>query len=169
MHRRVAAHCAALVAMAVVAAATLHGSVGPAGAAETRTPDSWPAPATIAAVTPEPTPAPPPDPAVDGVASNYPGTAGFPGQPVVALPGALGGRYTGQVVGHVTVCADRCARVAVVDWCQCLWGTADQRVVDVSHAAWPLISDEPLSRGLIGVRLILDDPALAAAWRDAAG
>lgn len=108
--------------------------------------------------------APPPAPVVSGVASNYPGTAGFDGQAVVALPGALGGRYTGAVQGHVTVCADRCARLAVVDWCQCYWGTADQRVADISHAAWPLISDQPLSAGVIDVRVILDDPHLAAAW-----
>jgi hypothetical protein len=29
-------------------------------------------------------------------------------------------------------------------------------VVDVSHAAWPLITDQPLSRGLIEVRLVID-------------
>ena len=115
--------------------------------------------------TPAPPTAPPPSqPVVTGTASNYPGTAGFIGQPVVALPGLMGGQYTGSVQGYVTVCADRCARLAVVDWCQCYWGTADQRVADISHAAWPLITDKPLSAGLVQVRVLLDDPRLAAIW-----
>lgn len=91
---------------------------------------------------------------VNGIASTYAGTAGWMGEPVVALPGALGGRYTGRVNGTVTVCADRCVELRVVDWCQCYWGSADQRVVDLSHEAWPLVSDDPLSRGLVPVTLI---------------
>jgi hypothetical protein len=92
-----------------------------------------------------------------GIASNYAGTAGWLGEATVALPGALGGRYTGEVNGFVTVCADRCARLPIVDWCECYWGTGDQRIVDLSHPAWALVSDRPLSTGLVEVRLILED------------
>ncbi len=91
-----------------------------------------------------------------GVGSNYPGTAGWMGQATIAMPGDLGGQYNGEVNGHVTVCADRCVRFPVVDWCQCYWGTDDQRVVDLSHSAWALVSDAPLAEGLIEVRVILE-------------
>jgi hypothetical protein len=134
----------------------------PAEAASRSTRSSTTRPAGRPTPAPEP-PAPEP-PVVSGIASNYPGTAGFAGQATVALPGAMGGRYTGDVQGHVTVCADRCVRLPVVDWCQCYWGSGDQRVADISHAAWPLITDRPLSAGLVEVRVILDDPKLAAVW-----
>jgi hypothetical protein len=93
---------------------------------------------------------------VRGIASNYPGTAGWPGEATVALPGALGGRYTGEVNGFVTVCVERCVRLPVVDWCQCYWGTGDERIVDLSHVAWALVTDEPLETGLVEVRVRLE-------------
>lgn len=111
-----------------------------------------PAPAARSAPTPTPAAR---RPKITGTASYYPGTRGFIGQAEVALPGALGGKYTGGITETVTICADRCATLPVVDYCNCYWGTDRQRVADLTPEAWALISDQPLSRGLIRVTVIL--------------
>jgi hypothetical protein len=87
---------------------------------------------------------------VSGLATWYCCSAGWSGQAVVALPGALGGHYTAPPTSrYVTICADRCARLPVVDYCDCYWGTPSQKVADLSPEAWAAISDG--NRYVLGV------------------
>lgn len=105
------------------------------------------------------TPAPPPVPVivppptgatVSGQASWYCCTSGWRGVAAVALPGPLGGRYDAPPASrYVTICADRCARLPVVDYCDCYWGTSDQRVADLSPEAWAAISNA--DRAFVGL------------------
>jgi hypothetical protein len=93
---------------------------------------------------------------ISGKATWYCCSAGWRGQAVVALPGALGGHYDAPpAAGFVTVCADRCAVLPVADYCDCYWGTANQKVADLSPEAWAAISDSPTSSGVITVTIHL--------------
>jgi hypothetical protein len=147
-------------ARSVSAALTLQ-DLGMAIPAEVLAPDAMPTPGAITAqpqFRPIATPRPrvqivaPPvgGTVVSGRATWYCCTAGYAGQAVVALPGALGGHYDPPPASrYVTICADRCARLPVVDYCDCYWGTSNQKVADLSPEAWAAISDG--NRFVLGV------------------
>jgi hypothetical protein len=116
--------------------------------------------ATTAVTAPEPEPADEPlfasiDGSVTGVASSYPESPGWEGMATVALPVEIGGGIPDGAPKQVIVCADRCAVLPVVDSCPCYVGTADQRVANLSHEAWRLLTDMPLEEGLIEVEITL--------------
>ena len=91
---------------------------------------------------------------VSGRATWYCCSLGWRGVAVVALPGALGGHYDGPpAANYVTVCADRCVELPIVDYCGCSWGTASQKVADLSPEAWAAITDHSLSMGVVSVTL----------------
>ena len=93
---------------------------------------------------------------IAGKATWYECTKGWcDGTPTVALAGFLGGRYTGHINGYVEVCGNRCVTLPSVDYCQCYEGTADQRIVDLNKAAWPLVTDSPYSTGKITVSMTI--------------
>jgi hypothetical protein len=93
-----------------------------------------------------------------GIASSYAESAGWEGRPTVALPVELGGGIPTAEPTIVTVCADRCVALPVVDSCPCYVGTTDQRIANLSHAAWALVTDAPLAEGLIPIELHLVPP-----------
>jgi hypothetical protein len=111
------------------------------------------------------TPAPPPPvvappsmkgQTVTGQATWYCCSAGWRGEAAVALPGALGGQYDAPPASrYVTVCADRCVSLPVADYCDCFWGTSDQKVADLSPEAWAAISDTGTGAGVITVTIHL--------------
>jgi hypothetical protein len=102
---------------------------------------------------------------VTGKASNYPETAGFEGQPTIALPPQLGNALPAESTPMVMVCADRCVTLPVVDVCPCYFGTPDERVANLSHAAWALVTDMPLIEGLIEVEVHLSPVASPGSHR----
>lgn len=81
---------------------------------------------------------------VSGKASWYCCTRGWTGQAVVALPQALGGHYDPAPDASlwVTICADTCAKIPVVDACGCHYGTDVQKVADLSPEAWAAITSK---------------------------
>ena len=90
-----------------------------------------------------------------GKASSYSESLGWEGMPTVALPLPAGIAPSVDEPVSVLVCADRCVLLPVVDSCPCYAGTADQRIANLSHAAWALVSDLPLEEGLIEVEVHL--------------
>ncbi len=97
----------------------------------------------------------PVDGVVAGMASSYPEQSGWEDQATVALPVEMGGGLPEGEPTRVMVCADRCVVLPVVDSCPCYAGTPDQRVANLSHAAWSMVSDMPLEEGLIDVEVHL--------------
>lgn len=90
-----------------------------------------------------------------GRASSYSESAGWEGRATAALPLPAGIEPAAEAPVSVLVCADRCVLLPVVDSCPCYAGTPDQRIVNLSHAAWALVSDMPLEEGLIEVEVHL--------------
>ena len=116
-----------------------------------------PATAVVAAAAPRTVKPPPVGDSLTGLATWYCCSAGYRGQAVVALPGALGGHYDPPPSSRtVTVCADRCAVLPVVDYCGCLWGTADQKIADLSPEAWAAVTSRSTSAGVVTVTVHLD-------------
>ena len=93
---------------------------------------------------------------VTGSATWYCCSRGYRGLAVVALPGALGGQYDAPPAARtVTVCADRCVSLPVVDYCGCHWGTSSQKVADLSPEAWAAVTDRSRSAGVVTVTIQL--------------
>ena len=65
------------------------------------------------------------------------------------------------------VCADRCVSLPVVDSCPCYVGTADQRVANLSFAAWRQVTTCPLEEGLVRVELHLPPSRILRSGRPA--
>ena len=93
---------------------------------------------------------------VTGKATWYCCSRGYRGLAVIALPGALGGQYDAPPAARtVTVCADRCVSLPVVDYCGCSWGTSSQKVADLSPEAWAAVTDRSRSAGVVTITIQL--------------
>ena len=135
-------------------AALMQATLMPLPAAPAESQSATPAP-SLAPATPTPRPTPVGE-TFTGAATWYCCSLGWRGEAVVALPGPLGGQYDAPPAStFVTVCAERCVSLPVVDYCECHWGTADEKVADLSPEAWAAVSDEPLSAGVITVTVQL--------------
>ena len=84
--------------------------------------------------------------------------------PAISVSWVRAASWTTGEPPMVQVCGeDRCALLPVVDVCPCYVGTPDQRIVNLSHAAWRLITDAPLETGLLHVEVdITPAPARVA-------
>lgn len=82
------------------------------------------------------------------LASWYCCTAGYGPSDLVAAagPALRTGAWRGR---SVTVCADRCVTVRLVDWCRCQGAGISERVIDLQPGAFERLA--PLSRGVIRV------------------
>lgn len=145
---------------AVLSLASVAAPIGPeslGGAQVLPAPAAAPMEATLYRVRARTVPPPITGNTISGKATWYCCTLGWRGVAVVALPGALGGGYdpAPSAARSVTVCADRCVVLPVVDYCGCYWGTANQRVADLSPEAWAAVSNAPLSRGVVTVTVHL--------------
>jgi hypothetical protein len=120
------------------------------------TPPSAPMEATLFRRSVKTAPAPYGGNTISGKATWYCCSRGWGNLAVVALPGALGGHYLPPpAIRFVTICADRCVVLPVVDYCNCYWGTASQKVADLSPAAWAAVTDRSLSAGVVYVTVHL--------------
>lgn len=127
---------------------------------------SVPAPTSIIKVKIKPTPVPATNSktisgtgrSVKGLASYYCCTNGYPSGNYAAagpqLRVAMGGGYSSNASQPwkgriVTVCGSKgCARVKLVDWCQCYWKQSHEKVIDLYKGVFFNIGAE---RGIVTV------------------
>jgi len=135
----------ATAALPTPAVAAMEATLYPSSVPAPPSPRLVAAPAVVSAAAPS-------GDTVTGLATWYCCSLGYRGMAVVALPGTLGGGYDAPPAARsVTVCADRCVVLPVVDYCDCLWGTSGQKVADLSPEAWAAVTDRSLGAGVVTV------------------